>query len=1253
MSLLLSAFLLSTPASASGFCQVSDPGSSAFIRNSYVELGLGSEGAFGEGGYPAGWHYRSNTGQMGFVANPQANGWASFYGDFFSPGSPLEGWGVEVNGTSYTNFNGSQNIAGNLGDPACEVDICGNLGGAATWTGNKGDLGIETQYGVVNDGVYIVMTVTLTNNGSSTLSDVYWFRNVDPDNAVMTTGDYSTTNTIVSQPNASTDLAEVKATGGDGSDLYLLASDSRAKVTHGGFSNTDGSNIWNGSGLNSTVGATATSDQAISLSVRIGDMSPGQSETFRVVYALDDSAITAATECAEAPVIPDADSDGIPDAEDVCPNDPENDADADGICGDTDICPGHDDLADADLDLAPDGCDVCPNDPLDDEDLDGICGDFDTCPGFSDIVDSDEDGTPDGCDICIYDPLDDEDEDTVCGNNEVCPGSDDLMDTDLDFVPDGCDTCPFDALDDSDADGSCDSDDICPGADDLLDVDGDSVPNGCDTCPTDAADDSDADGSCDSADICPGFDDFMDVDSDGLSDDCDACPLDELNDADDDGTCGDADVCPSDALDDRDSDGLCESADACPLDPMNDADEDGNCGDIDICPADAENDSDADGVCGDIDICAGSDDLVDSDLDTVPDGCDTCPLDPEDDVDSDDKCADIDPCPYDPFNDADGDGVCDGSDTCLGDPSNDVDSDGVCGLADNCPDYPNDEQLDFDHDGIGDFCDSDADGDTYADDSDNCFGEPNDQADIDGDGVGDACDPVDDRPVDTGDTAVDTAIDSGIDSGIDTGVDSGVDSGIDTAVDTDTDPVEDPVKPAVGKYVPGGCSTTGGGPSGGIILLGAALLASVRRRGLSLMAAILGTPLLMGASGGEVPEMSVVPLPPRGASVFKGEESAVVGGIVTDPLSYLNPDGTETVVIGDTFWGWTTNRYTFDHFSFDVGLPGSIMQDGVPRIGDAWGGARGYTKAFGEDGWGAYGDLAVVVPTGVGLGVAHPNTVMQVEAGGEGQVGDLSFTAGGGYLVYPEIDLEGYELGDGPYLNALASYGLGDFTVGVDTQAYYNIGERPVSSLFVGTSLDWTIGNFSVGVAGSKGIIRQPGDPDWQLSAQLTFGPDDKPEVIPTPALVMPPPAPACDCKSVTVYEQPIVIVVPAAPDAVTAPKQEIGIGFKAGDSKLNARGQATLDGVWVILNSRPGFGVKVVGYADSAEIEYKHPDELSYERAKVAADYLVGKGISTERISIEGKGDESPIDSSGTPAGKALNRRVEFVVTVSAEPVK
>ena len=36
---------LVSSALASGFCEVNDPGSAAFIRNEYVEFGIGSEGA--------------------------------------------------------------------------------------------------------------------------------------------------------------------------------------------------------------------------------------------------------------------------------------------------------------------------------------------------------------------------------------------------------------------------------------------------------------------------------------------------------------------------------------------------------------------------------------------------------------------------------------------------------------------------------------------------------------------------------------------------------------------------------------------------------------------------------------------------------------------------------------------------------------------------------------------------------------------------------------------------------------------------------------------------------------------------------------------------------------------------------------------------------------------------------------------------------------------------------------------------------
>jgi hypothetical protein len=46
----------------------------------------------------------------------------------------------------------------------------------------------------------------------------------------------------------------------------------------------------------------------------------------------------------------------------------------------------------------------------------------------------------------------------------------------------------------------------------------------------------------------------------------------------------------------------------------------------------------------------------------------------------------------------------------------DVDGDGVLDPADNCPKIANADQADQDHDGIGDACDPDANGDGFADD---------------------------------------------------------------------------------------------------------------------------------------------------------------------------------------------------------------------------------------------------------------------------------------------------------------------------------------------------------------------------------------------------------------------------------------------------------------------------------------------------------------------------------------------------------
>ena len=584
--MILLSLIASALAGDPNFCEVVDGENTAFMRNSYVEMGLGAEGAFGEGGAPAGWHVRANTGQLGFVANPQDNGWASFYGDFFAPGSPLEGWGLKIDGISYVNFNGGGDIAGALATPECDVTVCRQNSSAVTWTGEVAGVGIEQQYAIADGGVYIIMTTTLTNNTLTDINNLYWFRNVDPDNSQPTTGDYSTTNSIESQPNETTDLASVKAVGADGATLYLIASDQKARVTHGGFYNTDAEAIWLGAGFFSAVGSSASDDAAISLSVKIDTLAAGQSVSFRSIYALSPTAIAAATECAEAPVVVvDTDGDGVEDS--------------------VDVCAGFDDRVDTDGDLTPDGCDLCPADINNDSDLDGSCDSLDLCIGDDQTGDSDSDLDCDNIDTCPLDSENDADNDSVCGNIDICPDGDDLADTDLDLSPDACDTCPLDLNNDIDLDGICGDTDVCP---------------------TDSLNDTDNDSVCDSSDICIGGDDYTDTDIDTTPDFCDICPLDPLDDQDVDLLCANEDPCPLDVLNDSDFDTVCDIDDQCAGDDLTgDQDNDGVCSNIDyICPNDSTNDQDGDGICGLVDNCPidSNDTQEDIDQDLIGDVCD-------------------------------------------------------------------------------------------------------------------------------------------------------------------------------------------------------------------------------------------------------------------------------------------------------------------------------------------------------------------------------------------------------------------------------------------------------------------------------------------------------------------------------------------------------------------------------------------------------------------------------------------------------
>jgi outer membrane protein OmpA-like peptidoglycan-associated protein len=69
-----------------------------------------------------------------------------------------------------------------------------------------------------------------------------------------------------------------------------------------------------------------------------------------------------------------------------------------------------------------------------------------------------------------------------------------------------------------------------------------------------------------------------------------------------------------------------------------------------------------------------------------------------------------------------------------------------------------------------------------------------------------------------------------------------------------------------------------------------------------------------------------------------------------------------------------------------------------------------------------------------------------------------------------------------------------------------------------------------------------------------------------------------------------------------------------------------------------------IEGHTDSRGSD-SHNQDLSYRRAAAVRDYLISRGVTPSRLSIEGYGKSRPIADNTSPEGRAMNRRVEIVV--------
>lgn len=290
-----------------------------FLQGRYLEIGAQPNASLGSGiAAPIGYHPRpggatflcsiSSTQLLASVYDFGLDGWTvgtpNYMGDYTLPGSPWEGWGIEVNGTRHWAYSTACNLAGGLGPAVGSFTSYTNSFGRAIgiWSGTflGGQLQMEKEYRVDTLSSSLIVTVKIKNTGVTTLNNVYYMRSCDPDNNVPWGGSFTTANTIRYQNDflhrvmvSATSTGVASVTGTPATAIALGTKDSRAKcLIYNSWplpTTTSYAAIW--SGTVTTIGTTyyavnsgVSSDVAIGLVFNLCNIQPNDSTVFSYAY---------------------------------------------------------------------------------------------------------------------------------------------------------------------------------------------------------------------------------------------------------------------------------------------------------------------------------------------------------------------------------------------------------------------------------------------------------------------------------------------------------------------------------------------------------------------------------------------------------------------------------------------------------------------------------------------------------------------------------------------------------------------------------------------------------------------------------------------------------------------------------------------------------------------------------------------------------------------------------------------------------
>jgi outer membrane protein OmpA-like peptidoglycan-associated protein len=109
------------------------------------------------------------------------------------------------------------------------------------------------------------------------------------------------------------------------------------------------------------------------------------------------------------------------------------------------------------------------------------------------------------------------------------------------------------------------------------------------------------------------------------------------------------------------------------------------------------------------------------------------------------------------------------------------------------------------------------------------------------------------------------------------------------------------------------------------------------------------------------------------------------------------------------------------------------------------------------------------------------------------------------------------------------------------------------------------------------------------------------------------------------------------------------GILFAFDSAEIQGQAEANLTEFANTMKDFEGSNILIVGHTD-AKGPADYNQNLSEERARSAATFLIRQGLAGDRIETTGKGEAEPVATNETAAGRQQNRRVEVAIYASEE---